>query len=221
MNLDQLARKYGTDKSSLIHNYTRIYEELFESFRHSSINLLEFGIAKGDSVQMWRDYFPNGNIVCIDILKQFDSLGDRVTPYIGSQDDESILRSIKDTHGMFDIIIDDGSHVNNNIISSYNLCMKHDLLKDKSFYVIEDFHTAFHEKFNPGPNLYTNQFVKGLTDTINLSNFPHEVYFSGSTKNALLNSKGIELSKEQKEIKSIRYFKSMVVIEKDVSWVAS
>src|SRR6185312_15769824 len=39
------------------HHYIPIYERYFGPFRGRPIRFLEIGVAKGGSLQMWRDYF--------------------------------------------------------------------------------------------------------------------------------------------------------------------
>ena len=77
-DLDALARLLGTDKSSYVHGYTRLYETHFASRRPTVRRLLEIGVGGinswhgyettegGQSLRMWRDYFPNAEIVGID-----------------------------------------------------------------------------------------------------------------------------------------------------------
>jgi len=74
MSLDTLAIKYGTDKSSLHHNYTPIYEQYFADKRNSPITLVEIGFGGyefydrgGQSARMWKEYFYKGRIISIDL----------------------------------------------------------------------------------------------------------------------------------------------------------
>jgi hypothetical protein len=59
-NLNELAGKYGTDKSS--HGFIGKYEELFQSFKNDELNFLEIGVFMGSSIKMWDEYFTNGKI---------------------------------------------------------------------------------------------------------------------------------------------------------------
>ena len=79
IDLDALARLHGTDKSSHHHGYTRLYERHFASRRATVRRLLEIGVGGtsswrgydttqgGQSLRMWSDYFPNAEIVGVDI----------------------------------------------------------------------------------------------------------------------------------------------------------
>ena len=61
-----LAERYGTDKVT-VHSYILIYEQYLESRRKSVLEFLEIGVLYGESLRMWRDYFPNAQIHGIDI----------------------------------------------------------------------------------------------------------------------------------------------------------
>lgn len=62
--MDLQPCKYDTDKGE---GYLRVYERFFYPLKNAKVNLLEVGVYKGGSLLLWRDYFPNGNIVGIDI----------------------------------------------------------------------------------------------------------------------------------------------------------
>lgn len=65
-SLDSLGIKYGTDKSSLFHAYTHIYEKYFEQLREKSLKFLEIGFSRGSSAHMWEEYFCNAQLFFID-----------------------------------------------------------------------------------------------------------------------------------------------------------
>lgn len=71
LTLDELGIKYGTDKASkcselLACDFLRHYERYLYHMRDKKITLLEFGIWKGQSLQMWREYFSNAVIIGVD-----------------------------------------------------------------------------------------------------------------------------------------------------------
>ena len=67
VDLETLAYHFGTDKSHDDHKYTDVYSMLFESLRNTAQNVTEIGIAAGQSLWMWHDYFPYANLWGIDI----------------------------------------------------------------------------------------------------------------------------------------------------------
>ena len=50
--LDNLAKKYGTDKSSEIHNYCVKYEKYLPFNRNDKLNIMEIGVLDGKSFRM-------------------------------------------------------------------------------------------------------------------------------------------------------------------------
>ena len=147
MILDQLAIKYGTDKSSLHHNYCRVYEFYFQFYKDKAIQLLEIGTGGykfankgGESLRMWCEYFPYGKIISVDLYDKSEIfIPDNGKFFQGSQTDEVFLKSISVQR--HDIIIDDGSHINPLTIDTFNIAFP--LLKSGGIYVIEDCHTSY------------------------------------------------------------------------------
>lgn len=186
MTLDEIAIKYGTDKSTKAHGYTRVYEQFFEKRRNNRLTLLELGFgghedpsAGGASAQMWRDYFRKGEIVVVDNEKKILTDAHKGIKFRqGSQDDEDFLDSLHDEFAGFDIIIDDASHLSSLTIRSFELLWPK--LVSGGIYVVEDTHMAYHdwyygkEEANPDPDAPTSkgtptamQFLRRLADEAN------------------------------------------------------
>lgn len=116
------------------------------------MTILEIGIggyddpsAGGNSLRLWRDYFPNGKIVGLDIYDKSGLRGDRIVTVQGDQSDATFLEGLAATYGPFDIVIDDGSHVVPHVRQSFLSLFPH--VKDDGWYVIEDLHTSYWETF--------------------------------------------------------------------------
>jgi len=141
--LSEIGKYYRTDKTDKNHSfmnlsYLDIYEKYFEKHRSDNINILEIGIKDGASLRTWRSYFVNANIYGIDIDAQCKKLeGKRVRVEIGSQDDLEFLKSCFGGELKFDIIIDDGSHINSFTIASFEYLFDN-RLNSGGFYIIED-----------------------------------------------------------------------------------
>ena len=58
--MEQLFRKYGCEK--IWHSYSDLYEADFEPMRYEPINILEVGTFRGESINVWLEYFPNATI---------------------------------------------------------------------------------------------------------------------------------------------------------------
>lgn len=184
--LDELAKKYGTDKSTASHGYTRWYDWYLKDARNLPTTILELGWGGhedpnqgGASAQMWRDYFTKGTVVCIDLEeKEITSAHDGINFRRGSQDDPQFIKSLVDEFGHFDIIVDDASHLSSLTIKSWELLYPH--LSRGGLYVVEDTHMAYHdfyygrEEANPDPSqptLYGKptamQYFKRMADEVN------------------------------------------------------
>lgn len=142
-SLDALGILAGTDKGSLGHDYLSQYERIFGHLRQVPITLLEIGIAQGASLEMWAHYFPNAQIVGVDINRAcLKFAGDRCAVEIGSQDDPQFLRRIGETHRPH-VIIDDGSHRADHVVLTLRTLFPY--LRSGGIYVAEDLH------FHAGP----------------------------------------------------------------------
>ncbi len=104
-----LARLYGTDKSSWGNGYTAVYERHLRPRRKKVVSVLEIGVggttslegyetaAGGQSLMMWRDYFPKAEILGIDLHPKNIS-GHRLHFEQGDQSDPDFLRSLVETY---------------------------------------------------------------------------------------------------------------------------
>jgi len=150
---DLNLNRYNTDK--IDSRYLDKYDPILQPWVDKNITLLELGIKHGGSLQLWRDYFPGGNIVGIDrrLPVNFNDT-DRISVYRGSQDDRDFLsRVAADTApDGYDIIIDDASHIGAlSKISFWHLFEDH--LKPGGLYIIEDWGTGYWDDFPDGKSL--------------------------------------------------------------------
>jgi demethylmacrocin O-methyltransferase len=150
-DLTALARFYGTDKWGR-HFYTPHYQQHFAPFRTLPITLLEIGVGGwddprngGHSLRMWKRYFPKGSIVSLDIQEKSWLEEPRIRIHRGSQVDLPFLDSVLAEHGAPELIIDDGSHINEHIITTFKHLFPR--LKEGGYYVIEDTQTSYWPEF--------------------------------------------------------------------------
>lgn len=141
--LRDLGHRHKTDKVDVHHTfkgetYMEVYAKYFEPIRDKPISILEIGIKKGASLRVWEDYFthPQSVVVGIDIAPA--PVFERAHAVIGDQANPTVLeKAIAHANGRkFDIVIDDGSHINRLTLASQRYLWPH--LKSGGYYVLED-----------------------------------------------------------------------------------
>jgi len=188
-DLAKLALIYGSDKEGS-HYYTKHYQRHFSSYRRKRLSILEMGIggyddpkAGGQSLRMWKTYFPNSRVFGIDIQDKRHHEEDRIKTFRGSQVDEEFLRKVAAEIGPIDIIIDDGSHHNDHVITTFRLLFP--LMSPDGIYVVEDLQTSYWSdvggeswggsKDLTAPHTSMNYF-KSLIDGLNYEEFTIDDY---------------------------------------------
>jgi hypothetical protein len=168
----QLHRYFLNNGSRRLHkwlHYFDIYERHFERFCDRPIRFLEIGVHGGGSLHMWREYFhKDSQIVGIDINPECKQHAEgNIDVHIGSQDDESFLNKIADQYGGFDIILDDGSHVNSHVIKTFDTL--YGRVSPTGVYLIEDMHTSYWPRYGGGLGKEGTfiEFAKSKIDELN------------------------------------------------------
>jgi cephalosporin hydroxylase/tetratricopeptide (TPR) repeat protein len=149
-------------------HYFDVYVRHFERFRNRRPVVVEVGVFKGGSLEMWRAYFGEGaRIVGIDIdpaCKAHECEGIEV--FIGSQDDPKLLDQIVKKYGLIDVVIDDGSHMMHDVIATFEHLYQH--VQPHGVYFVEDTHTSYWDDYGGGlgkPGSFM-EFAKGKLDEI-------------------------------------------------------
>ena len=141
---------YDSDK--IANRYLEQYDPILEPWIEKKIVLLELGVHKGGSLLLWRDYFPLGTIVGIDIsLPAGFQPTERIHLFEGSQAAPRFLSRVANEVAPdgFDIIIDDASHIGElTKIAFWHLFDNH--LKPGGLYVIEDWGTGYWDDWPDG-----------------------------------------------------------------------
>jgi 23S rRNA U2552 (ribose-2'-O)-methylase RlmE/FtsJ len=199
-SLFEIFKKDITKPSTKWLHYFDVYEKHVSKYRNKNIKILEIGVEYGGSLQMWKKYFgPNCSIIGIDINKDFKYEEDQIIVEIGNQADTEFLEKVVKQYGPFDIIIDDGGHYQDAILTSFFFL--YPFLNLNGCYIIEDLHTSYFEAYQGGLNSKINVISK-------LSEFVHDV-----------NSEFINIresyNKTLDNISSICFYNSMIVIEKE------
>jgi hypothetical protein len=136
-----------TDKDFTHNYYDAVYEKFLSPIRYNVRSVCEIGIGgfykemnwlPGNSLKVWRDYFPNAQIIGGDIDKDILFEEERIkTFYI----DQTNLTSVQDFWNKvdldnFDLILDDGLHTTDAGIKLFT--QSYEKLSPLGFYIIED-----------------------------------------------------------------------------------
>ena len=222
--MDELAIRFdsgnSSGKSSKIHNYVEVYASYFHHRRNIPIRLLEIGIHKGHSVQLWENYFPRADLYFMDI--RFDDIeyfSNRSHYYLADQSNvDDLARVIRESGGCFDVIIDDGGHFMSQQITSFIHLFPH--LNPGGIYIIEDLHTSYWQGHGvegcgttndpkAGPDTCI-EFLKKLIDDVNYMGAKGY----GASHAAIPNDIKTSMNLYQTEIYSISFYDSLCVITK-------
>src|SRR3954452_14286502 len=162
------TKRTGRVLDKWIH-YFPAYAEHFERFRGREVRILEIGVYRGGSLDMWRWYFgPQALSVGVDIDERAREVSapDHLVE-IGDQTDPDFLRSLSEKYGPFDIVIDDGGHeMDQQIVTAETLFP---LLADGGILLTEDTHTSYWEGYQGGVGRAGTfiEWCKGKVDDIN------------------------------------------------------
>lgn len=183
------------------HHYLPVYERHFSPWRNRRPRILEIGVQNGGSAQMWRDYFGQDAVVFgIDIdrrCERFD--GEAASIRIGSQDDPIFLRKVVEEMGGIDIVLDDGSHLQRHVLSSFKILFP--LLSQGGVYMVEDVHTAYWHEYGGAkgkPDTFI-EFSKRVIDDM------HHWYHGLSIEEEVCHNR----------VSGIHFYDSVVVFDKD------
>lgn len=212
----EAPKRFTSDKWD---HYLDVYDRHFARFRSGRpLTYLEIGVQAGGSLCVAREYFgPSTRIYGIDIdpkskAAEEAGIADRV--FIGSQSDSSFLDSVLAETGTPDIVVDDGSHTQADMVGTF-LALFPRMAADGCF-IVEDTHTIHfpsHQRSDTGLNVY--DYFRALADKMTLDFMvpdarrdrfrtpPENRTGDIRTRNAMAHSIG-----------SLHFYNSMIVIEK-------
>ncbi|WP_292382829.1 class I SAM-dependent methyltransferase [Mesorhizobium sp.] len=157
-----------SDKWSI---YLDAYDRIFAEFRNKPVRLLEIGVQNGGSLEIWRRYFQQAELVLgSDINPACGKLifeDEKIAVVVGDVNADETERDIIARSEKFDIIIDDGSHRSSDIIRAFVRYFPR--LAEGGIYVAEDLHCSYWQAYDGG--LYdpfsSMSFFKRLLDVVN------------------------------------------------------
>jgi len=201
---NDLERIFHEHTGNIIHkwqHYFDIYDRHFSRFRNKKITILEIGVHKGGSLEMWRKYFgENCEIIGIDIIplcKRFENSFTKI--FIGSQEDRNFLQNLKKQIPKVDILIDDGGHMMDHLRITFEEL--YDWVAEEGVYLAEDLHTCYWPSFEGGYRR-SNSFIEYTKKLIDQLNAWHS------------QQKRFRISDFTRTTHSIHFYDSIVVFEK-------
>ena len=134
--LEILGDKYQPTKRR--HDYLKHYWRHLRDLRETAETVCEIGVESGSSLRMWEEFFPRATIYGVDLnpdCKRLEGARRRIVG--GDQGDPEFLQSlVREVGRGFDVVIDDGSHVADHQIKTFEVLFPH--LRSGGVYAIED-----------------------------------------------------------------------------------
>lgn len=189
--------------------YFEVYERHLKHFQFSvnPITLVEVGVQKGGSLEMWANYFtiPENKIIGIDVdpeCKKLSYKKSNIRVEIGDQGSEAFWDGFLAAIPSIDIFIDDGGHYMNQQITTFEKVFPK--LNMGGVYICEDCHTSY-MRHNGGGYKVPSSFIeysKSMIDTLHFD-WKEELDTEWERKTKLING-----------LTSVHFYDSVVVYEK-------
>lgn len=126
------------EKTDNVHKL-RHYLPIYQGALTRTERMLEIGVDRGGSLQMWREHLPRATIVGLDINPEsarHDDPGRDIHVRIGDQTDSQFLGTVIEEFGPFDTVLDDGGHTPKQMIGSFRYLFPR--LRPGGVYIVED-----------------------------------------------------------------------------------
>lgn len=144
--LSEMASSYQTDKHYEHNYFNLIYNDLFKDNYLDVKTFIEIGVHKGESLQLWRDYFKNAIVIGTDLDLNLANtfLGNnnlqRIVLHQLDQSNTDSLTGFSSVYTDVDVILDDGTHKMKDQQLTFAKLFK--MLRSGGIYIIEDLHTS-------------------------------------------------------------------------------
>jgi flagellar motor protein MotB len=165
---DAPDKRFGVHKWA---HYMPVYEKHLARFQGKDPVILEVGVAKGGSVEMWNRYFGGRcTIYGVDLMRKCQVVEDHFpNAHIvrGDQADPNFWRDFRAMCPKVDILLEDGGHKMHQQIRTFE-CM-YDHVKDDGLYLCEDMCTSYRPEYGGGLGKGGTfvEYTKGLIDQMN------------------------------------------------------
>ena len=176
-SLDNLFSHYDTDKANFIismkkpgHGFSKFYETHLNSFKEKKIRILEIGSYSGAAAAAFVKYFSNCEVYCLDVnLRNFKYASKKIHAFgLDVSNHKMMLKFLSEINfaesiKYFDVVIDDGSHIQSDQLIALNFFYKH--VASNGFYIIEDYkYPNYHKHLNDVDDLKIDELIKKIKD---------------------------------------------------------
>jgi SAM-dependent methyltransferase len=191
--------------------YLSIYDVELAPFlaRGTPVRLLEIGVQNGGSLELWSEILPAGSrVVGVDCDPNVGALrfeNPNISVIIQDATDAEAMRPVLG-ETLFDLIVDDGSHVCRDVITAFNLYFEY--LAPGGKFVIEDLHTSYFPQHGGGLRdpASSVEWLKRLIDVLNFDHIqPNE---------KLSDLERLCMRRLNAQIGRVSFYDSVAVIEK-------
>jgi len=197
------------------HHYLQIYEDRLGPLRDRPIRMLEIGVFRGGSLEMWKGWLhADSVIVGLDIdpgCRQYEQADRGMHVRIGDQSDAEFLAQVVEEFGPFDVILDDGGHTTTQMITSFNHLFRGGLVEGGQ-YLVEDTHTNWWPGYVDSKMTFI-EFAKALAELL------HAPYFDAWSIDPYTYTEGegrrtMNMSWIEAWLHSVTFYDSIVCFEK-------
>lgn len=149
MDFNSISIKHNTDKGSEspsgAHHYSSFYDRWFSPIKDQITSICEIGVWNGCSLKAFEEYFPNANMVGLDIGDKTYLDSDRIKTFTLDQGNKNHLdefvKLCNRSNLQFDFILDDGSHNISHQQLTFGKLFS--LVKPGGMYIIEDLGSSY------------------------------------------------------------------------------
>ncbi len=156
-SLNNLFNYFGTDKGTHVvnpysddsnevlgHGFAKYYEKKLAKLKYDSINILEIGTWEGASAAAFNKFFSNSMIYGLDKTFKFKYKSKRIRFNFCDINNKDDLKKFSShfKKNFFNIIIDDGSHILTEMISSLKFFFTY--LEPGGHFIVEDFNAPIY-----------------------------------------------------------------------------
>ncbi|KHN81607.1 hypothetical protein Tcan_17181, partial [Toxocara canis] len=208
-----LERRYGSDKINTHNNFFNTYAKLLCPWKmeEKPISILEFGIGDyeneykgGADLFTWAQLFPQAEVIVgVDIAQKSFSVPPSVVMIQANQTNETVIAEICEKYGPFDLVVDDASHICEDVIATFKLVWP--CLKSESIYILEDTQTSYSEETKCSSDLNANwTSINFFRSLVNDQNYAELQHFGIPFQPSVYAS----------ELAAIHFYHNLVIVEK-------